>query len=68
MYREILDVTDGVVIGEGGRGNQTKDQVIARWDVAMCATPPLPGASLAIAYPDGGYQTGHDYVFVNWVK
>lgn len=68
MYRETLDVTDGVMIGEGGRGNLTKDDVLTRWDIATCTTPPMPGESLASVYPDGAFQAGHDYVFVNYVK
>ena len=69
MYREILDVTgEPMMIDEGGRGNLTKEDVLARWDVSTCATPPLDGALLAPVYPDGGFEGGHLYVFVNYVK
>ena len=68
MYRQVYDVTEGVLLREESRGNKTLDQVLDQWDVADCSTPPLPGALLAAAYPDGGYEPGHDYVFRNWVK
>jgi hypothetical protein len=70
-----------VIVGQGrsnGNGNKAFDigaditagidRVKAKWDVATCETPPIPGSRLADAYPDGGYVDDWFYVIFNYLK